>query len=51
VHQFPALGIRQRLPRTDAILARSLMLPMNTSLTDDEVDYVTEQIGEFYAAG
>jgi len=49
VHQFPALGIAQRLPRTEAILARSLMLPMNTSLTEDEVDYVSEQIREFYA--
>ena len=50
VHQFPALGIRQRLPRTEAILARSLMLPMNTSLSDDEVDYASEQIREFYGA-
>ena len=50
VHQFPALGIGQQLPRTEAILARSLMLPMNTSLSDDEVDHVSEQIIEFYGA-
>ena len=50
VHQFPALRIGQRLPRTEAILARSIMLPMNTSLTDEEVDYVCEQIIEFYGA-
>jgi len=49
VHQFPALRIGQRLPRTEAILARSIMLPMNTSLTDDEVDYVCEHIVGFYA--
>jgi dTDP-4-amino-4,6-dideoxygalactose transaminase len=48
VHQFSALRIGQRLPRTEAILARSIMLPMNTSLTDDEADYVCEQIVEFY---
>jgi dTDP-4-amino-4,6-dideoxygalactose transaminase len=50
VHQFPALGIQLPLPRTDAILARSLLLPMNTSLSDDEVDYVSERIREFYGA-
>ncbi len=48
VHQFPALNIRQSLPRTEAILARSMMLPMNTSLTDSEVDYVCEQVIAFY---
>jgi dTDP-4-amino-4,6-dideoxygalactose transaminase len=49
VHQFPALQINQSLPRTERIMARSLMLPMNTSLTTDEVDYVCEQIAAFYA--
>ena len=49
VHQFPALKINQSLPRTERIMARSLMLPMNTSLTTDEVDYVCEQIARFYA--
>jgi len=51
VHQFPALGLTQPLPRTDHILARSLMLPMNSSLTDDEVDYICEQVHGFYAQG
>jgi dTDP-4-amino-4,6-dideoxygalactose transaminase len=49
VHQFPALKINQSLPRTERIMARSLMLPMNTSLTTDEVDYVCDQIAGFYA--
>jgi len=48
VHQFPALQIRQSLPRTERILARSLMLPLNTSLTDEEVDYVCDQVTGFY---
>jgi dTDP-4-amino-4,6-dideoxygalactose transaminase len=49
VHQYPALGIGQSLPRTEAIMARSLMLPMNSSVTDQEADYIVEQIRAFYA--
>ena len=49
VHQFPALGFEASLPRTESVMARSLLLPMNTSLTDDEVDYVSEQVQAFYA--
>ena len=49
VHEFLALNFGQSLPRTEAMLRRSMMLPMNTSLTEAEVDYVCEQISEFYA--
>lgn len=48
IHQFSALGIRQSLPVTEAILGRSLMLPMNTSVTADEVDYICDQVAAFY---
>ena len=48
VHQFPALKIGQSLPRTERILARSLMLPMNSSLTDEEVSYVCDVIHDHY---
>ncbi len=48
VHQFPALGFTQSLPTTEAIMNRSMMLPMNTSLTDDEIDYVCKEITAFY---
>lgn len=50
VHQFAALGIQQRLPRTETVMARALMLPMNTSLTDNDVDYVCEQVRSFFTA-
>ena len=50
VHQHEALGIDQRLPRTERMFERALLLPMNTSLTDDEVDFVNSCIREFYAA-
>lgn len=49
VHQFPALGVKATLPRTERMFLRALMLPLNTSLTPDEVDYVSEQIHSFYA--
>ena len=48
VHQFSTLGFTQSLPTTEAIVNRSLMLPMNTSLTDDEIDYTCEEIAAFY---
>lgn len=50
VHQFRKLGFTQHLPCTEGLFARLLMLPMNTSLTDDDVDYISERIREFYAA-
>jgi dTDP-4-amino-4,6-dideoxygalactose transaminase len=49
IHQFSALSVDQQLPRTEAILSRAMMLPMNSSLTDTEVDYVADQISAFYA--
>ncbi len=48
VHQFSALGFTQSLPTTEAIMNRSLMLPMNTSLTDDEIDYICDEIAAYY---
>ena len=48
VHQFEGLGSSPPLPRTEAVLARSLLLPMNTSLTDDEVGYVVRSVRSFY---
>lgn len=48
VHQFAELGAFAPLPRTEAILGRSLLLPMNTSLTDAEASYVVESIRRFY---
>lgn len=48
VHQFPALGFTCKLPRTELLFQRCFLLPMNTSLTDGEVDYISEQIRRFY---
>lgn len=50
VHQFEKLGFRQRLPYTEQMFERLLMLPLNTSLTDADVAYVCECIADFYAS-
>jgi dTDP-4-amino-4,6-dideoxygalactose transaminase len=48
VHQMPALGFSQRLPNTERLFERCLMLPMNLTLADDDVRYVCDRIREFY---
>lgn len=48
IHQFPALGFKCHLPATDRLFERCFLLPMNTSLTDDEVDYISQAVREFY---
>ena len=50
VHQFHALGFTQKLPFTDKLFQRLLMLPMNTSLSNEDVSYVSDCVQEFYAA-
>jgi dTDP-4-amino-4,6-dideoxygalactose transaminase len=48
VHQLRALGFTQHLPYTDWLFTRLLMLPMNMSLSDDDVHYVCDNIRSFY---
>lgn len=49
VHQFADLGLRGALPYTDHLYTRLLMLPMNTTLSDDDVHFICDCISEFYA--
>jgi len=48
VHLFRKLEFTQSLPYTEKLFERLLMLPMNTSLTDEDVEYVCEVIRRFY---
>jgi dTDP-4-amino-4,6-dideoxygalactose transaminase len=48
VHQLKALGFTGSLPYTEGLIARMLMVPMNMSLTDGDVDYVCDNIRAFY---
>jgi dTDP-4-amino-4,6-dideoxygalactose transaminase len=49
VHRQRKLGFTQHLPRTDAFFERCLMLPLNTAISDADVDYVCDQIEGYYA--
>jgi dTDP-4-amino-4,6-dideoxygalactose transaminase len=48
VHQFRRLGFTQSLPRTERFFQRCIMLPMNLTVTDDEVAYIVSCIRDFY---
>ena len=48
VHQHSALRLNRSLPQTDRIAARMLLLPMNTSLSDDDIERVCDVILDFY---
>ena len=49
VHQFRALGLpRVKLPRTEELFQKALMLPMYAELEDAHVKYIAKTIKEFY---
>lgn len=48
VHQFEKLGFRQELPFTEKLFERMLMLPMNMSISDEDVEYVCDCVERFY---
>ena len=49
VHQFAGLGFRDiRLPVTERLYTRLLLLPMNTTLSDDDVQYIVAAVRTFY---
>ena len=48
VHQFPKLGFNVSLPYTERLFERMLMLPLNLSLSNDDILYVCETIKSFY---
>ncbi|MGI9044903.1 MAG: DegT/DnrJ/EryC1/StrS family aminotransferase, partial [Gemmatimonadaceae bacterium] len=50
VHHFDGLGLPKfDLPFTDNLFTRCFLLPMNTSLTDDEVLHICERVRKFHA--
>jgi dTDP-4-amino-4,6-dideoxygalactose transaminase len=48
VHQFQKLGFSVSLPYTERMFTRCLMLPMNRSLTNDDIMCVCDAIRQFY---
>jgi dTDP-4-amino-4,6-dideoxygalactose transaminase len=48
VHQWERLRLKASLPATERVMARSLMLPMNPGLSDEEVASVAAGVRAFY---
>jgi dTDP-4-amino-4,6-dideoxygalactose transaminase len=48
IHQFPELRFEGEFPNTERMTERFMLLPMNTSLADDDVRYIGTQIRRFY---
>ena len=48
LHAFKDLGFTEAPPYTDAMFNRSLMLPLNTSMGDDDVQHVVVAVRTFY---
>lgn len=48
IHQFKKLGLNSDLPETEAMTKRFFLLPMNTTLSNDDVEYICEIIRRFY---
>jgi dTDP-4-amino-4,6-dideoxygalactose transaminase len=53
IHQFPKLGLPKRvpLPNSERLPDCFMLLPMNTSLSNDDVHIVCDHIEEFYDKG
>lgn len=49
IHQFVKLGFDVSLPYTERMVERFMLLPMNTSLNDDDIHYICDRIADFYA--
>lgn len=47
VHEFRDLGFKQSLPFTEKMMKKSLMLPLNMSVTDDEIKYICNCVRSF----
>ena len=48
MHQWPRLGFKTRLPFTERLFERVLLLPLNLSLTDHDVHTICNAIEDFY---
>jgi dTDP-4-amino-4,6-dideoxygalactose transaminase len=48
VHQWAGLGFHVSLPYTERLLERLLLLPMNLSISDEDVHQVSDAIRDFY---
>jgi dTDP-4-amino-4,6-dideoxygalactose transaminase len=48
VHQWEHLGFTVKLPAVERFFERCIMLPMNMFISDDDVNYICDQVVNFY---
>lgn len=48
IHQFKDLGLNDDLPATEEMTKRFFLLPMNTTLSNEDVEYICDTIREFF---
>jgi dTDP-4-amino-4,6-dideoxygalactose transaminase len=48
IHQFKKLGFDTSLPFSEKVFERMLLLPINMSITNEDVNYVCDKIQSFY---
>lgn len=49
VHKFAKLGFNTSVPGVDKFFERCLMLPMNMTLSDEDVAFIIKSVKDFYA--
>ena len=50
IHQFDKLWLNNDLPYTDKMTDHFMLLPMHPLLSDEDVEYICQQVIEFYGA-
>jgi dTDP-4-amino-4,6-dideoxygalactose transaminase len=48
VHQWDKLGLKVSLPATEKFFTRCLLIPMNMTVNNDNIDYICDTIKSFY---
>ncbi len=48
VHQWKNLGFTEKLPKTDEVFKRCVMIPLNLALEDQDIEYVAQTVRKFY---
>ena len=48
LHAEPAYGYEGIYPVTEEIATKGLWLPSSVLVTDEQIEYICEKIGEFY---
>ena len=48
IHQFADLRLNNDVPMAERLSGRYFLLPMNTSLSDEDVNYVGQQIIRYF---